>query len=446
MESIGDFTKDLNSILDELDNENIDDLTEEELIEYRKQLNPYGRTIAGANNYLTFSHTNLAEKYMEKLQMTAMIGYLNSELDAYLVPQGHKIVPVYDYVKDPSLIDAYAKDWKMTEQIKKELAENKAAMEKRIIIKEFLEAMFQYNPDVHVRSAYKPQPKDVVRSVIDTPAANLAISQFKKSDLKFREHMLEYDRVQKLIAMNEGSVHPGLNSIVANKLVLPEQHYMDADYNKMSVGDKNLLRTVCEMIPPADIFHNYKTYYETNYDRLREAVQYLYCDKSDFEIAINPYSWHETRADAEEFQKKHRNEVISDVHIGDSGKWNILSPFAKVRDGMKFFNDKTIVLEEIASQIEQDAKIGAELIKKKMQVRKQRNIEEEGEDAEAFSKWKAKNTALTDMGALTNKDSYAPKETPDDAIAVDVFRIKDGAFGKTTFFTKSQAPTAPPTE
>jgi hypothetical protein len=325
MESIGDLAKDLNSILDELDNENIDDLTEEELMEYRKQLNPYGRTVQGSDQYLTFSHTNLAEKYMEKLQMTAMIGYLNSELDAYLVPQGHKIVPVYDYVKDPSLIDAYAKDWKMTDQIKKELDENKAAMEKRIIIKEFLETMFQYNPDVHVRSAYKPQPKDIIRSVIDTPAANLAISQFKKSDLKFREHMLEYDRVQKLIAMNENSYNPNLYSIVAKKLILPEQHYMNADYDKMSSEDKNLLRTVCEMIPPADIFHKYKTYYEANYDKLREAVQYLYCDKSDFEIAINPYDVHSSREEAEAFQKKHRNEVISDIHIGLTGAWNIQS-------------------------------------------------------------------------------------------------------------------------
>ena len=439
MESVDNLAKDLNSILDELENENIDDLTEEELIEYRKQLNPYGRTISGANNYLTFSHTNLSEKYMEKLHMTGMIAYLNSELDAYLVPHGHKIIPVYDYVKNPNLIDEYAKDWTKTDKIKKELADNKANMEKRIIIKEFLEHMFQFNPDVHVRSAYKPQPKDIVRNIIETPAANLAISQLKKSDLKFREQMLEYDRVQKLIAMNEGSKHSDIENIVAKKLVLPDIHYMNADYNNMTNEDKNLLRTVCEMIPPADIFHKYKVYFETNYDKLREAVQYLYCDKSDFEIAINPYSWHELRTEADDFQKKHRNEVISDIFVADSGKWNILSPYAKVRESARYFNDKTIVLEEIASQIEQDAKIGAELLAKKIKVQKQKNIEEDGPDAEAFSKWKAKNSTLTDMGAVTNKDSSL-EDCPDDAIAVDVFRIKDGKFGKKTFYTQSVDP------
>lgn len=430
------LAKDLTSILDELTSENLDDLTEEELLEYRKQLNTYGRTIEGSDNYLTFSHTNLSEKYTEKLQMTAMIGYLNSELDAYLVPHGHRVVPVYDYCRDPTLIDEYAKDWTKTETIQKELDDNKAAMHKRIIIKEFIETLFQYNPDVHVRSVYKPQPKDLARGIVDTPAANLAVSQLKKKDGKFREQMLEYDRIQKMLAMSESVPSAALH--VAAKLVLPEQHYMSADYENMSVVDKNLLRTTCEMIPPADTFHKYKMYFESNYDKLREAVQYLYCDKSDFEHAINPYSWHTSREEAEDFQKKHKGEVISDIIIADSGKWNIFSPFAKVRDTMKYFNENTIVLEEIASQIEQDAKFGSELVKNRIRVEKAKNIENDGPDAETFSKWKETNTILKDMGAVTlNKESFSPEETPEDGIAVDVFRITNGAFGKSTFYSKA---------
>jgi uncharacterized protein YdcH (DUF465 family) len=440
--SLEKFAKDLTSILDELTAENLDDLTEDELLEYRKQLNTYGRTIEGSDNYLTFSHTNLSEKYTEKLQMTAMIGYLNSELDKYLVPHGHRIIPVYDYCHDPTLIDEYSKDWSKTDKIQKELDQNKEAMQKRIIIKEFLETVFQYNPDVHVRSSYKPQPKDIVRSVIDTPAANLAISQLKKGDAKFRELMLEYDRIQKMIAMKENSSNVALDNIMASKLVLPDQHYATVNYGAMTSEDKNLLRTTCEMIPPTDTFFNYKSYFETNYDKLREAVQYLYCDKSDFEQAINPYSWHNTRAEAEEFQKKHKGEVISDIIIADSGKWNIFSPFAKVRDTMKYFNENTIVLETIAEQIEQDAKIGGELMKNRIKVEKKRNIAEDGPDAETFSKWKAANSTLKDMNAVTNnKDSFAPEETPDDAIAVPVYRISDGNFTKSTFFSKAFAPT-----
>lgn len=438
------LAKDLTSILDELNAENIDNLTEAELLEYRKQLNTYGRTIEGSDNYLTFSHTNLSEKYTEKLQMTAMIGYLNSEVDRYLVPQGHRIVPVYDFCKDPTLIDEYSKEWTKTEQIQKELDQNTADMEKRIIIKEFLETLFQYNPDVHVRSSYKPQPKDIVRNVIDTPAANLAISQLKSKDAKFREQMLEYDRIQKMIAMKEGVANLALDDMVSKKLVLPEVHYMTVDYENMPVQDLNLLRTVCEIIPPVDTFHKYKTYFDANYDKLREAVQYLYCDKSDFELAINPYSWHATRAEAEDFQKKHKGEVISDIIIADSGKWNIFSPYAKVRETMKYFNENTIILEEIASQIEQDAKLGESLMKNKIRVAKAANVAADGPDSSTFAKWKAGNSSLKDMNAYTpNEDSYAPEETPDDAIAVEVFRTVNGSFKKNTFFSKAEAPVIP---
>jgi hypothetical protein len=73
------------------------------------------------------------------------------------------------------------------------------------------------------------------------------------------------------------------------------------DFSKWSDDDKNALRTACEMIPPVDIFAKFKRYCEVNYESLREAVEYLYCEKPEFELAVNPYSWHDTREEAEEF-------------------------------------------------------------------------------------------------------------------------------------------------
>lgn len=319
-------------------------------------------------------------------------------------------------------------------------------MQKRVVVKEFLEEFFQFNPDKHVRSSYKPQPKDLARNVIGTPAANLAIEHLKKKDLEFREHMLEFDRVQKLIDMKEGAhleSDEQIKKLVADKLVLPDQHYLTMDFSKWTDEDKNLLRTACSMIPPADIYHKFHNYFESNYDKLREAVLYLYCDKPDFDIAINPYSWHKTEEDAEEFQKKHKNEVITDIIKAHSGKWNFFAPFEKVRESMKYFNENTIVLEEIAKQIEKDAKLGAELVKNRIKQKKKQNIKEDGPDAEYFAKWKDQNSTLKDMGALeVNKDSYAPEDTPDDAIAVEVIKFAKGGLKmeKSHFFTKAAPP------
>jgi hypothetical protein len=442
------YAKDLESILNELDSVDINELTEEEIIEYRRQLNPYGRIIAGSDKILTFSYTNLKEKYMEKLLMTGLIGYLNRACDEYHVPDGIPVIPVYDFVQKPELLEEYHQDWNITDAAAKDIQENREWMYKRVIIKEFLEEMFQYNPDKHVRSVYKPQPKDVARGIIDTPAANLAINQLKKKDSKFREQMLEFDRVQKLINMKEGSgekVDESITQLVGKKIVLPqeEEHYANRDYENASAEDQSLIKTVCYMIPPTDIYHKFRNYFETNYDKLRESVQYLYCEKADLDIAICPHNWHDTEEEADDYIKKHRSEVITDIMKGHSGKWNIHAPFEKVRESMKFFNENTIVLEEIANQIEADAKIGSELMKNRIKIKKKQNIEEEGEEAALFKEWRNNNTTLKDMGAITlDKDDLAASEAPDDSICVPVLRMSKGGlkFTKDYFYSKSVAP------
>jgi hypothetical protein len=489
----------LDAILNELE---IDDLPEERLLELRKQLNPYGRTIEGSDNYLNFSFTNLTEKYMQRLMMTGMIGFLNQKCDGWRVPLGHRHFPVYDYVKDNTIMDKFYESWNVNDpKILEEIAFNKKMMEKRIIIKEFLEELFQYNPDVHVRSVYKPQPKDTVRGIIDTPAANLAIHEFKKSNIEFREQMIEYDRIQKLIAMRQNecqaerqnecqaerqnecqaerqnecqaerqqtcgiernhkrqtrgddsdpdqinvcdnTCNDKIAELIAKKIVLPDIHYANANYNNMTREDRNLLRTVCEMIPPEDIYYDFRLYFEENYDKLREAVLYLYCEKPEFDVAINPYSWHETEEEAEDFQKKHAGEVITDIFTAASGKWNLIAPFKKVREAVKYFNENTTILEEITKQIENDAKLGKELMERKVKQRKKQNIKESGPDAEFFSQWKKQNSTLKDMNAFTNNpNNLLSPDIPDDSVQVDVFRIANtGKVEKSHFFSKAEAP------
>jgi hypothetical protein len=436
--------KEIEKILAELTEESIAQMSEEEVMKYRKELNVYGRTIEGSNKYLTFSFTNLTEKYQQKLLLTGMIGFLNRMVDEWHVPDGLPVIPVYDYVEDPESLEKFHADWKKTEKIQKEIDENRAWMAKRVVVKEFLEEMFQFNPDKHVRSSYRPQPKDLDRKIIDTPAANLAIEKLKAADLKFREQMVEFDRVQKLRNMAEGSElkNESLDKLVAKKLVLPGHHYSTMNFESWSPEDKNLLSETAGMIPPDDVFHRYRTYIESNYDKLREAVQYLYCDKPDFDIAINPYNWHGSLEDAQEFQKKHKNEVISDIIVAHSGKWNFFAPFEHVRDSVKYFNDNTIILEEIAIQQEKDAKLGQDLMRRRVAAKKRQNIEEEGPDSEFFKKWKDQNTTLKDMGAETlNKESYASLECPDDAIEVPVWKIaQNGKMEKKSFYSRAEAP------
>ena len=186
----------LNKLLEELDDDSLSKLSDDEVLELRKKLNPYGRTIEGSDKILTFSYTDLQSEYLTKLITTTMIGFLNRMCDEWRVPSDVPVITVHDYLKNPSKLDEYEKTLQKPELMADAIAENKKNMIKRVAIKEFLEDMFQYNPDLHVRSAYKPNYKDPERNVLDTPAAQLAIQQLKKSDTDFLNAYKQYTKEQ----------------------------------------------------------------------------------------------------------------------------------------------------------------------------------------------------------------------------------------------------------
>jgi len=281
----------LAKLLDELNEESLNKLTDDEVIELRKKLNPYGRTIEGSNKILTFSYTDLQFEYTKKLITTTMIGFLNRMCDEWRVPDGVPVVTVYDYIKDPSKLDEFEKTLQKPEVLMDSIKENKENMKKRVVIKEFLEDLFQYNPDLHVRSAYKPNPLDPERNLLNSPAAQLAIYKLKLADPVFKETMTLYEREQ--------------------SLKTPK----DTESNV-----SQLVKQVSEFIPPQDIFHRFQYYYDSNYEELRGIVRDLYCDKSELETAINPYDWHENEDEAEKFINKHKDEVISTIFKAHSGK------------------------------------------------------------------------------------------------------------------------------
>lgn len=408
----------LNKLLEELDDDSLAKLSDEEVLELRKKLNPYGRTIEGSDNILTFSYTDLQAEYLTKLITTTMIGFLNRMCDEWRVPPDVPVVTVHDYLKDPSKLDEYEKTLQKPELMADAIAENKKTMLKRVAIKEFLEDMFQYNPDLHVRSTYRPNYKDPERNIIDTPAAQLAVYQLKKSDSNFLNSYNQYLKEEK--KRKEGGEET-------------------KETKDVSDAKQQVITQITEMIPPTDVFHRFKYYYESNYETVKEITNDLYCDKPCFEKAVNPYSWHNSVDDADNFISKHKDEVITTIFKAHSGKWNIIAPYTKVRESMRYFNKKTAVLEEIAKQIESDAKMGSELMKKRIKINKKKNIEKEGPDDPAFVKWKKGNDTLKNMGAET------VDYDDDDCLEVPVYRVSDGGatISQTKFYTEAVAPDIP---
>lgn len=415
--SANDINSEINNLLAELDEERLNEiLSPEEIIKLRKDLNPYGRTIQGADKILTFSYTDLRKEYMLKLLTTTIIGFLNRACDEWHVPDGMVPIPIYEYLKNPALLE------QMSSKVpEKDRVENTKWMEKRIIVKEFLEDMFQFNPDKHVRSAYRPNPDDPQRKeVLDTPAANLAIKTTSKFDHEFADRITAATKAGgKRIPQKKSAWH------TATKIT-----------KDPSKKDDTLQENTTEMIPPEDLYHRLRYYYDSNYEELRHVVEMLYCEKPDLETAINPYDWHNSRDEADAFINKHKNEVIAPIYPGYSGKWNFIGPFKQVRDSVRYYNENTIVLEEIMKQREIDEKLGKDLMKKRIKVKKQQNIKEAGPDDEAFVAWAKQNSSLKGI-ADKNED-----ECPDNAVEVDIFRVSQVKQNveKTKFYTQAEAP------
>jgi len=452
----------LNAILSELSEEALDNIPNEIIDQLRIKSNPYGRTVEGSGKVLTYSFVDLSRKYMEKFLMTSMVSFLNRANDEWGVPSGVPVVAVSDYNKNNLLINPPLDEdgnIKIKGPALLDYENNVKFMEKRCIVKEFLAHAFQFDPEQHVRSAYRPNPDDESRDVLETPAAKLATIRAEKKSAKLKEklritnarrvargkkaveNLPKITHSKKVTTPLEGikdiPMTPLTNSLYTNG--------EDDDYKvrlTKATKDPTLIQTSTNMIPPEDLFHRFRYYVDVNYEEIQKVTNDLYCEKGDFETAVNPYEFHKNDEDADKFINKHKNEVIAKIWKAVSGKWNIISSRKAVRRGMTFKNEKTIILEEIMAQHERDSRIGASLMQKRIQMKKKKNIEEDGEDSEAFIKWKRNNSTLKELKSHYNEQSHASEDCPDDGIQVDyhIHNPKTGQFDTDHFFSQSEAP------
>lgn len=435
-----------------LKDEDLAGVSEDKVLEMRQNLNPYGRTIQGSDKFLNFSITQISHEYWKKFLTTAMVGFLNRMCDEWKVPNGVPVVSVYDYLDDPTKLNT--PETILARGDKNTLYDhefNREWMKKRIIVKEFLEEMFQFNPDEHVRSAYKPNYADSGRTPLQTMAARLAVSHLAKTDPKFRaETELNNDisgvkktkKVRRIIKAKDGTVREIIKEV---EVIVPADKPAPTNPDKLDSEhpvDKNVKDTVTNMIPPHDIFGRFKMYHTENYEQLRDAVNELYCEKPDLELALNPYAVHDDKESAEAFKKQHSNEVIAEIFTAHTGKWNFFDSFKEQRESVNFYNKNTAVLEEMVKQIEKDERLGKDLMEKRVQKEKRKNVVESGPDAENFRKWREENSDIQKLGAK-HIGGMADEDAPEDSVQVDVWRVAKGGLEivKDKFYSQSEAPT-----
>ena len=435
-------------------------LTDEQVIQMRKWLNPYGRAptaTAGKEAdmpQVIVSLINLKEQYMKRFLMTSLIGFLYKMLDEWELSRDEPVVPLDDFNEYMKTAKEAAKDgeasrkwladnpepslpepddpaaqelkqqhdkWHAEALRHRRIIERDSGYSRRIVARQFIDYLFQFNPDLHVRSAYASNPLDPERAPISGVTPKVPLSE--------NDEKIEEDASKAFKAFKASKTPKTPNSSHSTR-----------------------------HIPPADVFHRWTYYSDNNFEEIRSAVTDIYADKPDFEYAVLPYGEFSNKEEADKFVNKHRDEVIADLVTLTKGKWNLMGAFKANRERINFYNDKTAVVEALLKQVEEDKKLGADLMRKRVERVKKKNIAEYGpDDAEFLERYRKDqaNNQAEQMGAedvarvgVKSKETHTfavHEECPYDAVQVDVFDMMDGGktVKKSEFFTQAETPQVP---
>ncbi len=327
----------------------IEDMDEDELLEVREALNPYGTAINLENNtgkHFAYSLINLREEYMKKFLMTSLIAYLFKLSDEWGVPDGDYVVPVEEFDRDTitrEFIEDHLVNGKVVIKEEREPGvsggENFTQEEsptnrfKRMVVRDFLNKALTFNPDKHVRSAYKKNPGDTTRNKLKSKKKQKPYKKGESDPVK--KQFVEYDRAT-------------------------------------------------SKVPSADIFYNLRDYMDNNYDALRIATNDLYSEKPDLDYTLVIYDSFATEEKAREFINRHQNDVISDIRVCLQNCWTFQSAFRQNQDKVICGTTQTQILQEILDTAQQNQTFAKDFLNKRIARKKEQNIRECGEDDETF--------------------------------------------------------------
>jgi hypothetical protein len=237
-------------------------------------------------------------------------------------------------------------------------------------IEKFLDDSLRYNPDNHVRCAYKPNYEDPQRTPLGPS----------------------------------------------------DQEQFDED------GKRRYERTV---IPPDDTFYRWNRYTENNYEYIRQATDDIYCEKADFEFAIVPLETFEgatiedAKADFDKFKRKYADEFDAEVFSSTYGCWNLLSPWEQNRTVRDFYTENTEIIKRIIDQHKDDQRIGMKIMKDRPDRERKKSkdsakiTDKDREALELYRKSELKpNSALEHHGARQvgkiDVEEFVPADIPRD--------------------------------
>lgn len=432
----------------------INQLTPEQVDELEKKMNPYGSTIYGDEKYTCLSFTNLREKYMTKLLTTALIGFTYQMCDEHTVEE------------EDADVKLKIEDWT---EVKEHPDKNNKELVEKVREQAYNEFILKYKENNNEEGGDLDQV--TVHASVEEDAKAFADTKTEEvfKDIKLVNYQA-MAAAQEVECMKQAEMEKKVITRFLNNLFKfnPNVHAINSFSSLKKNADPERKAVQEDGSPvfnevPNDTFNRFQMYYDVNYEKLREAVMYLYTEKPDMEVAINVYDTFNTLEECNEYIEKNKNKVITNISTLTNNKWTFVGSFKQNRDRMDFYNKNTIILENIIKQQEEDAKTGKELLAKRVKKMKTKNIKRYGKDHPNFIKYKKQNldgVYDTTITKITEEDDEIVVESevevsetgakvdedgvPEDALEIKVTSInaKTKEIKQTAIYTKAEEPKA----
>jgi hypothetical protein len=370
---------------------------------------------------------NLRDRYISNVKMTSLVGYMYCALDQYrdmfdMTPQE---------LKRPEV----------EEQMQAEMS----------VIKKFMDYLFEFSPDRHIRphAHYDEDSNDrskiKITRLIDELEAELAANQAVPRDSPTYNAL----RVEELTEL--------IDNVKAHKDVNMRMQRRYYRYNKLRVGETEV------PVQSFEVFNNWRIYEEHNYDNIRALVDAIYCEKADLEYLINVHDTFPSAAAARKYIETQSNMAKSTVYAIENKQWTFIGAFKENRERLEFYNANNQILKAIQTRVEEESTIGKELIKQRIKKGQNTSLAKGGPiDLKGLDAYKESNTDLEEIenntitqadrdqqklandlvreGKLKQEDLLSGIDadgTPINAVTVDIHKF-GGKFPKRTrIYTKS---------
>lgn len=362
------------------DPEYVKNLTDEQVIDIQSRIQPYQQMsdTQGVEDadlpHTCVSITNLRERYISRVKMTSMAGFMYAALTDY--------ASWFDKNDDDPIIVA-----------------------NRAVIKQFLDNIMEFNPDKHVRPAAWENPDDPERPITPQNLINEMREELQKCNDTLASYGTDESLCDKFMEARGYRMEYLEEQIAnfdayANKKIVPSNVAMYKKYKPMEINGTFI------PIPSYDVWRNWQRYEDQNYDRILELTNILYCEKPDLEFVINIHKTLPNAADADAYAKEIGSSVMTDVLCVQQGSWTYLGPFKANRQRLDFYANNTNILKTIQDSVMKDKALGNEMMKKKVTRVKKNDIVKHG-----AQDLKGINQYAKSMGGVSGQEPVLDDDT-----------------------------------